>query len=221
MFDQLSQYLFQYKSLNIPSVGLFKLRTQQAALNITKGVVEAPGWQIDFVQQTAEQDPEQVVSEQSPNLFDWLSKKNDITTEEAISQFEIFKTSLQNQLNSGEPVSWDGVGQFIKNQGTIRFTSSQTVNTLFAPIAANTVIRENQNYKILVGTRETDTEQMRHELSEVETSNRFSKILPLLLLALALLGLIGYFIKNGTSVSNTGNQQRIEIAKPIETYKIP
>ncbi len=168
MFDQLSQYLFQYKSLNIPSVGLFKLRTQQAALNITKGVVEAPGWQIDFVQQTAEQDPEQVVSGQSPNLFDWLSKKNDITTEEAISQFEIFKTSLQNQLNSGEPVSWDGVGQFIKNQGTIRFTSSQTVNTLFAPIAANTVIRENQNYKILVGTRETDTEQMRHELTEAE-----------------------------------------------------
>lgn len=221
MFEQLSQYLFQNKYLNLPSVGIFTLSPQKAALDMTKGLLEAPGWNIEFVQHPEKETPAPTTNERDETLLEWLSKKNGIAREEAVSRFDSFQTSLINQLNIGKPVSWNGVGQLIKNQGGIFFQSSAALNSPFAAIEANPVVRENQNYQILVGTRETNTETMLQELSQAGKTKNYSSTMALLLLALAVLGLVWYFVKTGGNLSNTGNQQMIELQKPAASYRIP
>lgn len=212
MFDILTQYLFEHKRLQLPSIGVFKVDQKEASADYTAAVIAAPTWLVTF-------SPYDGDVEVNGNLAlqQWLAGRLGIAGEEAGSRFSFFVTDLNERLNGGETISWPGLGSLEKAEGLVRLQPDRM--SPFTDVVANKVTRDNISHQTLVGDRETTTAQMREQLSRRGKRGSGSVIM-WILLAAAVIAAAWFLSQKGCTTAATGNQQPIESAASGDTYRL-
>lgn len=218
MFQILTQYFLQIKKLVVPATGTFVLEQQNAVNDFTTQTVQAPGWNTVFTPVTEGEVANN--NENNEGLFDWLADKLKISKEDAILKYDEFCDRLKADLDDGKTVDWNGLGTLQKIDKKIIFTPEPSAAMPFTGVTAKKVIRENASHNVLVGERETTTDEMRAQLSEEKPADNLGRKIMWILffIALALLG--WYFLQNGCNLKNTGNQQKVEVQKSHDTYRL-
>ncbi|GAB3011775.1 hypothetical protein GCM10027051_12950 [Niabella terrae] len=215
MFNLLSNYLLEHKSLALPRIGVFEIRPRNARADMSTATIEAPDWNLHF---RADNNPVEAL--QNGPLYDWLSTRMQLTREAGRERFEQFVQDLERRLMNGEQVLWPELGQLEYNEGAVLFTPQQEELSPFSPVTAQKVLRENSSHASLVGDRETTTGAMRQELSQQEEPRPQSRLLMWILLGLALAAGAWYFSVNGCSKTASGNRQQLDTKEPSSTYQL-
>ena len=215
MFALLTQYLFKTKELSVPGTGVFTLIPKNASSDFGTRSIQAPGWNVLFTQDNDFQAPVANLDQ----LYYWLASQLNTSKQEAGLQFDDFCRTLHLQLEEGQGITWEGLGELEKQNNRISFRPLETILTPFTGVTAQKVIRENASHPVLVGERETTTGQMREQLNEQIAGKPRGKKIAWLLLLVALAALGWQIFRNGCNVSSTGNQEKVEISKPQDTYK--
>ena len=218
MFQLLTQYFLQVNRLHVPGIGTFVLEPQNAVNDFSSQTVQAPGWHTVFTPVA-----EGAVADNATNnvgLFDWLADKLKVSKEDAILRYDEFSGGLKADLDNDKTVTWAGLGSLRKVDKNIVFNQEDTTGSPFSDVAAKKVLRENANHNVLVGEKETTTDQMRAQLAEEKPRGGISKKIAWVLFFIALALLAWYFIQNGCNLKNTGNQQKAEVQKSHDTYRL-
>lgn len=215
MFDILAQYLFEFKRLALPQIGVFELENRQANADFAASTISAPSWAIGF--QPYSEDHE--VSNNA-TLVSWLASNGHISMDEAGSSFEHFVTGLQTRLNNGEVVSWPQLGILEKRDEQIVFEPEIKSISPFTDVIAKKITREHTSHQTLVGDRETTTAQMREQLLLPDEKRSNGAAIMWILLGVALIAAAWFFSQKGCNPAATGNQQKVESTKAGDTYKL-
>ena len=218
MFQLLSQYFFQVKKLYIPAVGTFLLEPYSAVNDFTSQTVQAPGWTTVFT--PVKEGAVAENSQQNEGLFDWLADKLNVSKEDAIIKYDEFSDKVKSDLDNGLQINWDGVGVLERVNNRLVFSPELATANVFTGVSAKKIVRENASHNVLVGERETTTGEMRTELTEQKPVGTRSNKIGWILLLVALILLVWFFLSNGCNLKNTGNQQKVEVQTSGETYRL-
>lgn len=210
MFLTLNDYLYAFKSLGLPGIGSFSVMSRSAQNDVADSSLHAPALQVQF------EDKEIGIND---DFYKWISYRKGISKEDAVLEFSNFIDHLKRDLQSGGDVAWTGLGVLKNEEGNIVF-SSDIVQDIFTPVHAAKVVRENETHDVLVGERQTTSDVMKEELLQEDNLPRRTKYIFIWLLLFATLAAVAFHLyKNGFNISSIGNQQKIETAKPADTYK--
>ncbi|MCD2423407.1 hypothetical protein LQ567_11590 [Niabella pedocola] len=212
MFPLLSAYLYQEKKLTVPGIGLFQLIPVHAATGFE--TVEAPGWEIRFTENR------EASSNENPDaLYAFLAGKEQMSTVEALEQFEEFARNVLVRLNDQETVVWEDVGTLEKPDFRIAFIPQAVTLSPFTGIAAQKVIREHANVPLRVGEKETSSEAIKEAQQKEQAEQSRSRKITWMVLAAAVVIAAAFLLKNGCSLQSAGNQQKASIQKTEATYQ--
>ncbi|MFT4092995.1 MAG: hypothetical protein QM640_05095 [Niabella sp.] len=215
MFDLLTKYLLEYKKLAIPYLGVFELKPKQANNDLIERAISAPGWTVAF---QAAQNP--VDALHNDELYNWLAANGNIARSEVFNKIDSFGKEIDARLLKEEEVIWPGLGVLIAADHTVKFIPAEASLLPFTNVAARKVVRENTSHTTLVGDKETTTAKMREQLLPDDEPRRQGNIILWVLVAVAAIAAIWYFAQNGCNKAATGNRQKVEAAKPGDTYKL-
>lgn len=215
MFDVLLQYLFEFKRLSLPPIGVFKLEHKMATTNVADSTIAAPTWIVDF-------NPHDTVvgMDNNDRLVSWLAANRQISRDEAGEHLKQFVTDLQSRLNKGEVVDWPGLGILEQKDGQVIFQSTALQISPFTDVTAKKVIRENASHQTLVGDRQTTTAEMREQLLLPDEKRRGGAVLMWVVLGVAVIAAAWFFSQKGCSTAAIGNQQKVESSQSGDTYKL-
>lgn len=218
MFRLLTQYFLQTHKLYVPGTGAFSLHSREAVNDFTSQMVHAPGWDIVFTPfaQNAVASPDQ----DNEKLYEWLAVKLNVSKEDAVIRYDDFCDGLKTDIQQGKTVRWEGLGTLEKINNRVIFTAESSVATLFTGVTAKKVLRENVSHNVLVGERETTSEEMRARLTSKKSRSGVGVKIAWIVLLVALIFLAVYFLRNGCNVNALGNQTKSEVTKPSETYRL-
>lgn len=215
MFDILAQYLFEFKELALPPIGRFELQHKGASADLASSTIAAPAWTVGFKPYE-----DTVAAGDRSVLLNWLASRLNGSRDDVERRLEHFVADLQMRLNKGESVNWHQLGILEKKNGQIQFEPALAHLSPFTDIAVKKISREHTSHQTLVGDRETTTAQMREQLQLPEEKRRSSSTLTWIVLGIALLAAAWFFSQKGCNLSASGNQQKVESAKPGDTYKL-
>lgn len=223
MFQLLTKYLLQFKKLVVPGIGVFTVETKDAVSDFTTQVVEAPGWVVLFSGLTGnaaeDKAPDDAVALE--HLYDWLTGQLHISKEDAILKLDEFSDEIKEKLDNGQIVDWEGLGKLEKKEETIIFTGDESAMSPYTPVTAKKVLRENASHSMLVGEKETTSEEMRAQLHrEPEVTRSTAMRIAWILFFIALVLLAVYFLRNGCNTASMGNREKVESTKSPETYQL-
>lgn len=199
MFVLLTKYFFQYRELNIPEIGAFKLIEVPATFDVVNKLIHPPGYDIMFSNQ-------QVVKE---HQLSYLATFLHCDKTKALLELEKFGESLKNQL-SNQAFLWQGLGSLKLADGIISFHVDTHRDQLLQPVPAEKVLRDKNQQTVLVGDKEVQTGQ--DEYIEAPAKKRSIAMIIAWILILLSIAFIGFhFYKQGLKPSSSGNQMKIRI----------
>ncbi|MBK7099990.1 MAG: hypothetical protein IPH58_18950 [Sphingobacteriales bacterium] len=218
MYQQLSQYLFQFKYLNLPGIGSLVLMPKQAVSDFAERSIKAPSWNLLFM--PSDISVGIVGNEnihQQNNLYSWLSSQMQAPKNEVVLQFDDFIESLKQKLHEGERVDWESIGTLYKENEQIKFTPTGTLASPLTGVKAEKIIRDNVAHNATVKEEILEVKIEKKELGESSKRTKSPAMWFLLIIGLGLLLL--YFIMGGFELSAIGNKGKAEIKQPTETYQ--
>ena len=218
MFELLTQYFLQVKKLYVPGTGTFVQEPQNAINDFTSQTVQAPGWNTVFTPLKEGEVADNNVKNEG--LYDWVADKLGLSKDDADVKYNKFSDRLKADLDSGKTINWVGLGSLQKVEKKIEFTPEAAAGMPFTDVSAKKIIRENSSHNVLVGERETTSDAMRTELAEDRPRGNFGKKLMWIIFFIALAMLAWYFFQNGCNLKSAGNQQKIEVQKSHDTYRL-
>ena len=159
----------------------------------------------------------------SPNkeLFDYVSRKKNISEWEAIKMVNDFAYEIKNTLRNGEPIEWEGMGIMRAGLGGDIIFEPYRLSYEFIPhVGAQRVIRKTENHSMIVGDRELSKSEMQdllaHEIPEVKEKESWW-IYAAIIAAVAVL-LIAIRVFTGDVSISSGRQQNIIPTEAPSTY---
>jgi hypothetical protein len=206
MFESLYLFLIRQKQLCLPGIGTLSLQTSPAVAEFVDRSFLAP--QFSFVFEEKEFS--------TKKIFSWLAASFGITEREAVIKFNDFLFDLKREVETGNRVTWNGVGSFSRTAGGIVFHPEKKNARFQHPVVAEKVIRENAEHTMLVGEREKTSTQMTQMLSgkapiAVEEKRSHWWLWPLVLIIISFIFLGWYFSAHGVNVSSTGNSTHLKV----------
>ncbi|OLY92348.1 hypothetical protein SAMN05444008_115123 [Cnuella takakiae] len=208
MFQQLQDYLFQYKTVAIPGVGTFEVIDRPASLDVANQLLLPPSYAIQFSRQAA------VPRHQLQALAAGFDN-NAESAEAALSQFG---TTLQQQLQQA-PLAWQGVGALEWSGSQVQFVPT-TVDGMLSAVPAQRVLRENVTHTVLVGEQE-----MRYTADEYEATLQQDKprdwflIIGWIIALVSILFLLYHFYLNNWAPHASGLRQKPAVSEMPVQYK--
>ena len=156
-------------------------------------------------------------------LFQYISRKKNISEWEAIKVLNDFAYDLKNTLRKGEQVTWEGIGLLKQGNSKDILFEPQKLSYEFIPhVDAQRVIRHSTNHAMLVGDRERSKTEMENllleEVPEVKAKVGWWSIAAIIAAIAILLMSIRAFT-GGLSVMN-GRQKLIQPVEAPSTYNI-
>lgn len=218
MFQLLTEYFFQMKKLYVPGTGTFVLEPRNAENDFTTQKLQAPGWNIVFTPITKDANADDVISNEG--LPDWLAYKLKLSKGDASLKFNKFYDRLKADLDNGKTVNWLGLGTLLQVDKLTGFTPNTTTDLPFTEVSAKKVLRQNASHDMSVGERETTTDQMQAQFAEEKPVGSLRKKIAWILVIISLGLLALYFLQYGCSLKNTGSQQKVEVQKPYDNYRL-
>lgn len=197
MIEVLNGYLIQHKSISIPGLGTIYLERMPAMNDFTNRQVHPPSYRFRF---------DKYFDAPDKDFFHFLAANKNIPEYEAIKQYNEFAYDLRNRIRHEDSFEWPGVGVLSKDNGEIHFESIAPASYL-QPVPAVRVIRQDAQHAILVGDKETTTQDMTELLSEGTFVERESWwIYALILFAIAVVILFFHFFRSGGGLESIGGQ---------------
>jgi len=193
VFQQLTNYLLQYKRVSIPSVGTIHLVQQPAQLKVADKVLLPPAF-------SAELQSEDTVPE---HQLDYLSAALNQGKENVRQSLEKVGRWLVERMD-GEGFHWKGIG-LIRNNA---IQSSVSLPAMEA-IPAERVLRRNAEHNVLVGDQQMTSRQIteRNVDGVVERKRSIVDIVGWIVLLVAILYILFVLYQGKFRVGATGSKQ--------------
>jgi hypothetical protein len=202
MYDVLNRYLVQHKSISIPGLGSLVAEHVPAATDFANKRLLPPQLKYRF---------NKYFDSPDRDFFQYLSAQKKIEDFEAIKEYNDFAYELRNKIRTQNEALWDGVGVFKKdNNGDIVFELLKEAAVLYAPVAAERIIRHDAKHSIRVG----DTEKTNEEMTELLSDHTYVEkeqwwIYALILGAIGLIILFFHFYGDGFKWGSGGNTNKV------------
>lgn len=205
MFQQLNQYLFQFRALSLPSFGTIRLIAQPARLDVVEHLIYAPAYEPQF-------SADENLSEHQMEYFGATLQKDAADVE---AFFIEAGEKLKRQLEKGT-LDWSGIGTFEYNNDTIYLNTKP--DTLQA-VPAYRVIREKTHHAVLVGDQMVMTDPNAERVVAEEKKRDIWIIIAWIAAVLALLFIAYYLYRHQFSPQASGLQTTIQPAGPQPSYQ--
>lgn len=195
MFQVLTDYLIQYKTVFIPSVGQFNIRQQPAVLDFASRLIHPQYYLVEFVQ-------DGVVTQQQ---IDYISKKDNRSADEVSDTLNQFGKQLKERIRDGI-FTWKGLGTMEYRNGHFLWISN--IPNLLEPVPAHKAIHENAVHMVRRGEQEFSSD----EITSLPGEGNKRSVLMLILwiiAAIAVLLVIWHFYTQGFNVTSTGSRRRV------------
>lgn len=198
MIEVLNGYLIQHKSISIPGLGTIYLERLPAMNDFTNRQLHPPSYRFRF---------DKYFDAPDKDFFHFLAARKNIPEYEAIKQYNEFAYDLRNRIRQEDSFHWPEVGVLSKEMsGEIHFESTSP-DSYLQPVPAVRVIRQDAPHAMLVGDKETTTQDMSELLSEGTFIEKESWwVYALILFALALVLLFFHFFRSGWGLETIGSQ---------------
>jgi hypothetical protein len=206
VFQQLNQYLFQFRVLCLPSFGTIRLVAQPARLDVVEHLIYAPTYEPNF---SADDDD---LSEHQLEYFTASLRKDEADVE---AFFIKAGETLRSKVEQGA-FNWGGIGTFNCNNDQIFLTPK--IEALDA-VPAQRVIREKTQHAVLVGDQVVMTDPAAERVVEEKRRRDVWVLIAWILTALAILFIAYYLYQHHFSPQASGLQTTIEPAGAQPTYQ--
>jgi nucleoid DNA-binding protein len=228
MYESLYRFLVKHKKIYLPGIGTIGLRIQPAESDFVNRSFSPPAYffALEKARLSVGTEINDQQGREAPQrtLFSWLAANFNITEREAVIRFTDFVFDLKKQLDTGEEITWNGVGTFQKEFGEeIRFKGAKKELPFLEEIIAEKVIRENAEHTMLVGEVEKTSTQMTEMLLNpvvADEKRNYWWVWPLAVILMILIFLGWYFSEHGISGASTGNNRKISPAEAPFGYKL-
>jgi len=187
MLKTLYSYLIQRKSIFLPGIGHFRVLTGEYQYDAADQLLY-PAQPV--VVMTDEQPPVQ------KELFTYISRRNGVSELEAIQQFNNCIFEMRQQIKSGKPVEWFGIGIISAGNApgeTVLVPYNATAGYL-PPVEAYRVVRQNRQHPVLVGDEQTDVVEMQERLFGEKPKKPLAWYWWATILAAVGLAALGYYL---------------------------
>lgn len=206
MFQQLNQYLFQFRALCLPSFGTIRLVPQPARLDVVEHLIYAPTYEPHF---SADDDD---LSEHQLEYFTATLRKDEADVE---AFFIKAGETLRSRVEQGT-FNWSGIGTFELDDEQILFNPKSEA---LEAVPAQRVIREKTQHAVLVGDQLVMTDPAAERVVEERRRRDVWVILAWILTVLAVLFIAYYLYQQHFSPQASGLQNTIEPAGAQQTYQ--
>lgn len=192
MPELFKRFFFQYKHLSIPGLGSFHLVRKPASHDIASRQLLAPEYNVHFDALNDSPDRE---------LFNYVSRKLNLTEWEAIGLVNQFSQELKETLRTGKQYNWPGIGLLETIPGGQVILKGDNLNYTFLPhVPSKRVIRKEASHTILVGERERSTGDAQQWLEEdVVVAKAGWWVAAVIIAAIALIMIFYQFFRNDYS----------------------
>lgn len=195
MLNLLTNYLLQYRSVNIPSVGTIKLVQQAAQLNIADKVILPPAFVAEIVQDKNIPDHQ---------LF-FLSAALQQEKAAVLEQLQALGERLNERIKNGG-YHWKGIGMIRESREPMKLALPA-----LEPVVAERVLRPGAEHNVLVGDQHLTSTQLsalQEEVEEVAEKERsVFVIIGWVLLFLSILYIIFVLYQGRFRIGSTGSRQ--------------
>jgi hypothetical protein len=209
----IASFLAQKKECSLPLIGKIRIIQGPAESRLTDFQIVKPEREVVF-------DPKDDYL--SDEFIDYVSYKNHITKENAEEIVNNWCLNSKMKLDGGERINCKSFGWFQKGEdGYVKFFNRNELN-LYEPVHSKKVVHELDPHAILVGDKETNSAEMNAYFEEKsrEDHGKIMKLWVPLLIGIAILILILYFLGKSFSVSSIGNQVGIPLEEIPTQYSI-
>jgi hypothetical protein len=138
VLNHLTKYLFQYKSVSIPSVGTLQIVQQPPQLNVVDKIILPPSFSVVIRKE------EEVSAHQLQYLENILQRGHT----NILSDLRFFGDKLQEKIN-GPGFEWNGLGTITRSTQTIPLMTGA-----LEPVPAERVLRQHVQHSVLVGDQQ-------------------------------------------------------------------
>ena len=211
MYSDLFRYLIRYNELPMPGVGTFTIERRAAELDFPSKIIYPPKYSIRF--QHDSYLPGQ-------HFFSWLAQVLNVSNREAIFRFNDFAFELKKNLEAGNRVIWNGVGELHKEaSGEIRLHPMQVIAE--ESLRAEKVIREKAGHFVRVGEDQRTSAEMTGLLAKEESRSVSWWVPALSIIILALMFTGWYLSEHGLEIFSISNNQHARVSEPVTvTYRL-
>ncbi len=193
MLHHLTNYLLQYKKAGVPNVGTLRLVQRPPVLHIADKTIEPPSYEIAL-------EPIEPISDHQWLYLQRVSGADDETVRKSL---QAFGDDVKDEISNGG-FNWEGFG-LLKDD-----TQNLSVNVrALQPMVAEKVIRQNAAHNLLIGDRETTSQQLLEQTEEAPLRGRRRAIsisIGWVILALALLAIGVLLYTENFNVNATGSR---------------
>ena len=175
VFPLLTQYLFLYKKVCIPHVGMFEIIQEPPQLNVADKIFTPPGFKTKYA-------GEDFVPEHQFDFFSAAANEKENIKQELFS----FGERLRNKIQQS-PFYWKGLGTLRYHFNEIIFEAEEIKLISFQNIPAQKVLRENVQHHLLVGDRELSSREVTEALNQVKQKTPWFIIVGWMILLLAII----------------------------------
>ena len=154
--DLLHLFFIQNKSVSLPGIGTFDLFRVSAQGDFATKKIFGPSYTISF---------DSAIDTPSRDLFNYISRKRNITEWEAIRMVNEFASDLNMLLKKGQKFEWPGIGSLESGSGgQLVFDPERISYDFIPPVRADRVIRKENDHAVLVGEQEMHKSDMQQWL---------------------------------------------------------
>lgn len=157
VFDYLTKYLLQYKRVSIPSVGTIQLVQLPAQLDIASKTIAPPSYRAEL-----KNEDDDVSEHQLKFLASCLNNEK----ESICQSLDELGIRLKEKIN-GEGFEWKGIGVIHPSNEEVAILPT----ALLEPVAAEKVIRQDAEHRVLVGDQHLTSTQIVDLKEEKNESN--------------------------------------------------
>jgi hypothetical protein len=154
--ELLHLFFIQNRSVSLPGIGTFSLFSISAHSDFATRKIFGPSYSIHFSSAT---------DSPSKEMFSYISRKKNISEWEAVRLVNEFAFELNSRFKKGEKVDWPGIGTLESGSAGQLLFEPERIKYQFIPaVAAERVIRKENDHSVLVGEQEMHKSDMQEWL---------------------------------------------------------
>lgn len=188
-----------------------QLKETTARVDFPNKLIHAPVTALEFSGNTTDE----------TSFTDWLMQELQLSAQEVQQQVFLFTNRFREQVEKGT-VQWNGLGSFRKSGDSFVFEPEVNAAITHQSVTAEKIIRSGASHQVLVGNQEHTNLQMEELLHSTSTKQKYSRLIPALLLAITGTILAVLFAKNhNIQWKNYTNYQPLQPKEPPVLHKTP
>lgn len=196
MEQLIASYLFQTKNCPLDGLGNLRILPTATISDFSNKLIYPPTPVIQLDSKEGD----------ASSLIGYIASSTGKSIPQAEDAYRSFCRMLRDETANNGSFNWTGVGKFQTDQsGSVRFLPVELPVSFSQPVPAIRVIHPEATHHVLVGDKETTNVAMAEYFSEKPVV-RDRWWIWAIVLALAGLAVLAYYITSGGQINSFGNQ---------------